>query len=547
MMKRFPALLLAAILLSLPLVSTHAQTAKMAKAAKAVTRLNPVAVKSANEITAEQMKDYLTFIAADELEGRNTPSRGLDIAAKFIAAHLSRWGYKPAGDNGTYFQRIPLRGGKVDAANTYAEINGQTYKYGTDVLANNGNTKASGSLVYAAHGWVIKSKNIDAYQGLDVKGKIVVIKGGLPQGVTLADLQQDREALDPSAAAKANGAVGIIVLPTQQTLNNWERSRSFQERERFTMGQAANNDATLPSIVVSMQVAQKLFEGEAKNPLTDANIGAFDLSADKKATISVANPISTTYTQNVVAVLEGSDPKLKNEYVAIGAHYDHVGINLNAPAGTDNIFNGADDDGSGTVAILAMAEAFAKAAKKPKRSIIFVWHAGEEKGLWGSRYFTDNPTVPLESITAQINIDMIGRSKKEGDTNQANKMLTSTNEIYIIGATMMSTTLGDLSDTVNNSYLKLGFNKHYDAPNDPERLFFRSDHYSYARKGIPVLFFFDGVHEDYHKVGDHVDKIDFQKMEKVTRTVYVLAWSVAELPVRPAVDKPLPEQLRQGR
>jgi Zn-dependent M28 family amino/carboxypeptidase len=271
----------------------------------------------------------------------------------------------------------------------------------------------------------------------------------------------------------------------------------------------------------------------------------FELNASKSVTFTIAAKNEKPMTQNVVAVWEGADPVLKNEYVAVGAHYDHIGIC--EPGTADPICNGADDDGSGTTALLGMAEAISHAKQRPKRSILFVWHCGEEKGLWGSRYFTDYPTIPLAQIVTQLNIDMIGRSKKDGDTNPRNATLSGPNQIYVIGSTMMSTDLGKLSETVNKSYLNLQYDLRYDDPNDTNRFFFRSDHYNYARKGIPIIFFFDGVHEDYHRPGDEAQKIDYEKMEKVARTIYMTLWEVANLPVRPKVDKPLPAQLTQGR
>jgi Zn-dependent M28 family amino/carboxypeptidase len=245
-------------------------------------------------------------------------------------------------------------------------------------------------------------------------------------------------------------------------------------------------------------------------------------------------------TQNVVGVLEGSDAVLRNEYVAIGAHYDHVGTGQ--PVAGDAIYNGADDDGSGTVGVLAVAEAFARGVR-PKRSVLFIWHCGEEKGLWGSEYFTRFPTVPLKQIVAQLNMDMIGRSKQEGDTKEANRALSGANEIYVIGSKMMSTELGELSERVNRAYLNLNFNYKYDDPADTNRFFFRSDHYHYAQHGIPIIFYFDGVHEDYHRPSDSADKIDYQKMEKVTRTIFLTAHELANAPTRPRVDKQLPQQL----
>ena len=307
----------------------------------------------------------------------------------------------------------------------------------------------------------------------------------------------------------------------------------------------------LVSIIPSREMLDALFAGEqldgpAVLRLAQAGAGAeapksFALRAEKRLRLSVKLSVTESSTQNVVGVLEGKDSKLRQEYVALGAHYDHVGASGASgcrPVGEDSICNGADDDGSGTTGLLAMAEAFSK-GPRPKRSILFVWHTGEEKGLWGSDYFTRYPTVPLNQIVAQLNIDMIGRSKQAGDTNPANKMLSGPDEIYVIGSRMMSTELGELTEAVNRAYLNLDFNFHYDKPGDPERLFTRSDHYNYARKGIPIVFFFDGVHEDYHKPSDSPDKIDYEKMTKVTRTVFLLASELANAPRRPAVDKPL--------
>lgn len=244
-----------------------------------------------------------------------------------------------------------------------------------------------------------------------------------------------------------------------------------------------------------------------------------------------AKPAPTS--RNVVAILKGSDPKLSAEYVAIGCHYDHVGV-MGSGDG-DRIFNGADDDGSGTVAMIEMAYALAS-GPKPKRSVIFVWHAGEEKGLWGSDYFTKNPTVPIKSIITQLNIDMIGRSKPAGNTNPANKMLTSQDGIYVIGSRKLSNELGNVVANVNKQLFDLNYDYHYDAPNDPEGLYGRSDHYNYARFGIPIAFFFDGVHEDYHQVGDEAHKIDYAKMERISRTIFATAWTLANRPNRPKVD-----------
>jgi len=304
--------------------------------------------------------------------------------------------------------------------------------------------------------------------------------------------------------------------------------------------------SNVPVIYASEKMIKAILEGEKidyetikKQASEDAWGEAFDLSAGKQVSFNVNAKVDSTMTQNVVGIIDGVDYYLKNEYVAVGAHYDHIGMRPNAEG--DRIFNGADDDGSGTVATLAIAEALAKGKQRPKRSILLVWHAGEEKGLWGSEFFTKYPPVSMDRVVAQLNIDMIGRSKKDGDDNPANMNLTGPNELYVIGSKKMSDDLGNLSEEVNNSYLRLKYNYKYDDPDDPERFFFRSDHYNYAVKGVPIIFFFSGVHEDYHGPGDHADKIDYEKMEKVTRTIFATMWKLANAPTRPIVNKPLPQ------
>jgi hypothetical protein len=524
---------------------------------KPVTKTT-LAARGVETISAAQLKSYLSFIASDEMEGRDTPSRGLDTTAKFLAMNLERWGFKPAGDDGTFFQRIVLRRDQLEGARSSAEINGRKFVFGEDFLPNAVGATITGPLVYAGHGWVVKSKNIDAYQGVDVKDKIVVVYGeGFPKGLTRADLtgRGGDDWSNPAIYARTHGAKAVIAIPDPGIVLRWDQTRQRIAAgpgrpvpEKFT----SPSGPAIPLIWVSAKMADALFQGEQFDASTLMDRGqrgeatpAFALSPTKQVSFTIAVKTEKPPTQNVVAVWEGSDPVLKNEYVAIGAHYDHVGIGN--PVNGDAIYNGADDDGSGTTALLGMAEALARARQRPKRSVLFVWHCGEEKGLWGSRYFTDYPTIPLAQIVTQINIDMIGRSKKEGDTNSRNADLSGPNQIYVIGSKMMSTELGELSESVNKSFLNLQYDYRYDDPNDPNRFFFRSDHYNYARKGIPIIFFFDGVHEDYHRPGDEPQKIDYQKMEKIARTIYLTLWEVANRPVRPKVDKQLPAELqRQG-
>jgi hypothetical protein len=554
-MKKFK---LTALLLLFALLSFNAapQLAQQGAAATATaTRLPAATVEASNRITAARLKEHLSFVASDAMEGRDTPSKGLDATAKYIADELKKLGLKPAGDDGTYFQRIALRREKVDTMRTTFTLDGKTYMFGDDFLVSGARGSAEGQMVFVGHGWIVKSKNIDAYKGIDVKDKIMVVAGtGLLPGMTRADVggKAGVDYDDAESYAQRNGARGLIVVPrTRNIARFWTFRRTSLERgayqvERFEAQPSSSSQ--LPTIYASQQLLDALFAGEAvtgadvmKQAQSGEDAAAFALSPKKHVKFAVASESETATTQNVVAVLEGRDPALKNEYVALGAHYDHIGISAPDASG-DRINNGADDDGSGTVSILTIAEAFAK-GPRPKRSLLFVWHCGEEKGLWGSQYFTSYPTVPLDRVVAQLNIDMIGRSKKDGDTNPANVRLTGPNEVYVIGSKMMSTDLGALSERVNSSFLNLAFNYKYDDPRDTERLFFRSDHFNYARKGVPIIFYFDGVHEDYHRPSDSVEKIDFQKMERVARTVFATATELANAPSRPRVDKQLPPEL----
>ncbi len=527
------------------------QTAALAQTA---TKPNSPARKAAVTITADTLKDYLYYVASDEMEGRDTPSRGLDLTAKFIALNLKRWGFKPAGDNGSFLQTVALSRDVSDVDKNSLEIGGKTYKFGDDFLRVGGDGAINAPLVFAGDGWFFKSKNIDALAGVDARGKILVISGDgfnrnslttFPGGVKPVDFAgaKGTDWADPMTYAKQKGAVGIIIIAPPPLQQNWQQAQTILARGNLypdKMRDAA--DKSLPTFIVTQAAAENAF-------------GKIDMTAaaelGKIGNLTAAGKMEIVNTQNVVAVWEGSDPILKNEMVAVGAHYDHVGVRPNAK-GDDKIWNGADDDGSGTVAVLTMAEALAKSAKRPKRSVLLVWHCGEEKGLWGSEYFNKFPTVDIKKVIAQLNIDMIGRSKDPNNIipcNQRGKPcnadLSAANEVYVIGSEMMSSKLGEITKATNDTFLKLNYNYRYDDPKDENRFFFRSDHFNYALNGIPIVFWFDGVHEDYHGAGDEPQKIDYQKMERVARTIFLTMWELTDLKTRPAIDKQLPKELTE--
>ena len=516
-------------------------------------RVTPAEKKMASAITADQLSNYLYFVASDAMGGRDTPSQGLDTTAEFLKMQLSRWGFKPAGDNGTFFQKIALRSESVDPANNLLQVDNQSYTLGDDYVRVAGNGSANALTVFGGNGWMVRAKGLDPYKGVDVKGKIVVLYGEgfpsrttltrMPAGISQTDLAGTKGAdwADPVTYAMQQSAAGIILVASPQAQEAWGQIRRIYGRgsmypEKFREGAVPLN---IPVMLVSSKIGGALFQGASAG-----KDSATPFAMNKTVSMTTMSKAETKWTQNVVALWEGRDPVLKNEMVAIGAHYDHVGTNPNAP-GDDKIYNGADDDGSGTVAVLSIAEALAKSKVRPKRSVLFVWHCGEEKGLWGSEYFNKFPTVDIKKVVTQLNIDMIGRSKKAGDTNPKNKELSGENEIYVIGKDMMSSTLGSIVDKTNKGYLNLAYDTRYDDPKDPNRFFFRSDHFNYAQNGIPITFWFDGVHEDYHQPGDEPQKIDYQKMEKVARTIFLTMWEVSDLRSRPTIDKQLPPELTQ--
>jgi hypothetical protein len=249
----------------------------------------------------------------------------------------------------------------------------------------------------------------------------------------------------------------------------------------------------------------------------------FNLDADYQV-------VNTRYTRNVIGIVNGSDARLKDTYVAFGAHYDHVGYSQGVlPAGvTDRISNGADDDGSGTATLMALARAFAQ-GPKTKRSLLFVWHSGEELGQWGSKYFADYPTVPIDKIVAHMNMDMVGRN--------AGNLASESNTVYPVGSDRISSELHNIMVDANYSLPKpMVFNYQLNDPTDPERVYYRSDHYSYAAKGIPVIFFTTFLHPDYHRVTDSVEKINFEKMANIGQLIYETGRRVADLAHAPARD-----------
>jgi len=502
----------------------------------------------------------LRFIASDALEGRESLSPGFRAAAEYLASELGGLGLTPRGDDGSFLQHVTMRRTSVDPATTTVEVAGQTFKFGDDLLARGGGS-AVGRVVYVGHGYRIPSKNVDPFAGVEVKDAVLLVLPGTPPGVTTRELRTLKKGVDwwgPEDSARALGARGVIRIPDSEDLANWQRTREREtSRGTLVVDRLAPDEAPVPVVTAGPRLLDVLLRGEREDAgrlrqraqARDPGV-SFALTASKQVALEVGARISREDTFNVVASVEGTDPVLRSEFIALGAHLDHIGLrgartnsvsadkSAKGPSvDQDVINNGADDDGSGVVALAEMAAA-AMRGPGPKRSLLFVWHTGEESGGWGARYLTAFPPVPIDRIVAQLNLDMIGRSRRPGDESAGNRDLTGPDEVYVVGASRLSRALADTVATVNHAYLNLTLNPKYDDPADPERIYERSDHYEYARKGIPVAFFFSGLHEDYHRPSDEIDRIDFVKLQKIARTVLAVAWELGNAPDRPALDSP---------
>jgi Peptidase family M28 len=546
---RLPALLLA---LSLTLSIVPAQNRKNG---------NPI-------IQEEELRTWLAYLASDELEGRATFTEGLGLAAAYLAEQLRSWGVKPGGDNGSYFQRVRVLGVKSTNHSTLTvEINGKTrtFKDGEGIIfpKNVGGKRSFtvDQIEFLGYGLNAPLANHNDYAGKDVKGKAVVYLGsngpkGLGPQMRRSLRGRSRFATDQQGAVASISPI-MPAGPRERQGGGDSRGQGSRgiDPEDFTAVQRLDHPLP-PMASATDELFEFLFSGAEVNyaelkekaakqePLPTFTLKGVKLTFDLNADYQV---VRTRFTRNVIGVIAGADPKLKDTFVTFGAHYDHVGYaegeiaqGENGPlrqgavgpvkkgAIEDRIWNGADDDGSGTVTLLAVAKAFAK-GPKPKRSLMFLWFAGEERGLWGSRYHADYTSLPLDRIITNLNMDMVGRNR-DGKVEEANT-------VYLVGSDRISTELHNTTVEANASLgrpLKLDFE--LNDPTDPEQVYYRSDHYSYAAKGIPIVFFTTGLHGDYHHNTDSAEKINYEKMTRIGQLVYETGRRVANLDHTPARD-----------
>jgi len=512
--------------------------------------LLPAAVRaSADEISGEQLAWDAARLASDEWQGRNTPSPGFDAAARYITARLTRAGLAPAGDAGGYTQTYELHETRVDTDAAFIEVGGRRFSFGHDFVLRSFMTSVDGLLpvVYVSHGWVVPGQGIDPYEGLDVKGKLVLAHGprAMPKGVEIQ--QVGRAAINaetPFVAAAARGAAGILFITQASELVRWDELRGANtvRREMEPAVPSAYLATPITSMLLAPHVTEALLDGEAldgRAALRAGDTGVYPapFALRKSVAVRIVSAARTVLRPyNVVAKLEGSDPGLRAEAVTIAAHLDGA-VGTREVAG-DRIYNSADDNASGSAALLSIAEQMAR-GPRPKRTVIFLWDSGEEQGLWGTRWFVHRPPVPLANIVAHVNVDMIGASRSAGGADAQSAEVTERGEVFLLGPRVLSAGADALIDRVNGEYLKLRFNRTNDRA-DSEYFYPRTDAGPFLERGILTIGFTTGNHARYHLPADEARHLDPVQMRDIARTILASSWALADASERPRIDKPLP-------
>ena len=501
----------------------------------------PTIYSFSTEITKDRLYDDLAVLAHDSLQGRETGTLGEEKAARYLSKRYTEIGLQPVGDNNTFFQHYELSQPAVEQISYKLMKDDELIdnsihnenQTGNFVTLFGGSDSLSGPVVFAGAGMLDQEEGINHFPE-DIDGKWLLV---------MYDRSNTNMRYLQTALTSGNAIGTILVVGTDTSDYRQEaenRSRYFGQGQGLELKYLqSDSDDTAPAFNrISPELAVQMLGlenmkalGEMQSKIisepTSFEPSLLNLTLDHNPVINE----NTVHTQNVVAYLEGSDPELKNEVVILSSHYDHVGIGQPDSTG-DNLYNGADDDGSGTVATLQTAQAMAQAKAAgvgPKRSVVFLSVSGEEKGLLGSRYYSDHPIFSIENTIANINIDMIGRvdpEHQEGDSSY----------VYIIGGKIISSQMDSLTQMANVMGPNLTLSDRYNDLNDPNQFYRRSDHWNFGRLGVPFVFFFNGTHEDYHRPQDHIEKITFEPYLKRTRLVYNLTALLANSPERPLVD-----------
>lgn len=489
--------------------------------------------KYAESITAADLRTHLSVLASDEYEGRETGQKGQKMAAEYIANFFRTTGI-PAQADGSWYQQVKLV--KISGGTSVFEVAGSgstaSFTPQTDYFYASSTPKTAittSELYFAGYG-IDDPKYSDyaAHDSAFYKGKVLIVLDGEPQNGGVFTVSGDakpgkwtKQRRAKLQAAKDYGVSALIVVPADYAKSKEAAQHMIEGYSLLLDEPGAGNDPNPPVFYMSEAAVNTILTtaGE-KQSITDLknSINAtgkpVNLSAQVTTVITVTRNEEKISTENVLGYVEGTD--LKDEVVVVTAHYDHLGKH------DGKVFNGADDDGTGTVAVMELAQAFMKAKQDgngPRRSMLFMTVTGEEKGLLGSAWYTHHPVYPLEKTMCDLNIDMIGRVDEEHSADS--------NYVYIIGSDKISPDLKKSIEANNKKYVNMKLDYRFDDPNDPNMFYQRSDHYNFAKKGIPVAFFFNGVHADYHKETDEVSKINYSLMQKRTRLIFYTAWDMA--------------------
>lgn len=489
---------------------------------------------SPDPIRPEMLRPHLRFLSSDEMQGRETAQPGQRIAALYIASVFERLGLEAAGDSGSYVQRFRLYQVKTGRRHfAMSDPAGERLFSGASqdhyFMIDGSDTVAAG-LVFCGYGIDDKKEfGYSDYEGVDVRKKAVLVLAGSPghkKGPSKWDNSFGTPSLSKIRAARTAGAAALLVVnesdapPIEVQIKAAERLSA-----RTTLSLRPPSWVSLdriPVIVISEHLADTLLRvsGTTVAELRRSMVEEFRPRSFIVDQVSVAiasqRTIDTVWTENVIAKLPGADPARRDEAVVFSAHFDHIGTRWDG-----EVYNGADDDASGTAAVLALAEAFSKAKTRPRRSLLFLAVTGEEKGLLGSSWYTEHPAVPMAKTACNLNIDMIGRSDPKHDS------LGDRRYTYVIGSSRISKELDDILQAQNRRKMHLSLDYTYDSPDDPNQFYRRSDHYNFAKHGVPVIFFFTGEHADYHRVTDDFEKIDFTKMAGIGSLIYHVGFEVA--------------------
>ncbi|MEM1318752.1 MAG: M28 family peptidase [Bacteroidota bacterium] len=496
-------------------------------------------MRFAETISSRDLKDHLRILASDEFEGRETGTVGNDKAAKYISDQFQRLGLPAIGDDDSYFQKV---GFTWTMWNEVAmSVNNQSYRHLWDYYSypvRNAHLPNLETEEVIFLGYGIDDPAYSDYKRARVKGKVIMIYKDEPTDAEgrsyitgseeLSEWSTNWEKKLVVAHQKGVKAVLIIESEIQKSLAD---NRRFLLGPLISMGNIPNPaDNYANSAYISTKIAKEIM-GDRLKKVVKARDRIRKKGKSRRVKLKVKLKITQNKNerklegQNVLGYVEGIDPLLKEELVVVSAHYDHLGKK------GDQIYNGADDNGSGTSTVLELAEAFSQAKAEgsgPRRSVLFMLVTGEEKGLLGSKYYTERPLFPLENTIANVNVDMVGRVD--------DKHLSNPNYIYVIGSDRLSTELHEINESANKQYTQLELDYTYNDRNDPNRYYYRSDHYNFAEKGIPAIFYFNGTHADYHRTSDTIEKINFRKMTKVAKLVFHTTWELANRDKRIIVD-----------